>query len=106
MSMSRKDYQAVASAIKARLTSNMYDGVEKLAYTLALNTIAKDLADVFAAGNENPNRNTFLAACGLPLQVGGRAMPAKHVSAPRSARQPPDVRELGNQFIAESEMFK
>ena len=56
--MTRKDYQAIAEAIKSTLHDNV--PAVDIAYTIAAN-----LADVFAADNPRFDRSRFLAACGI-----------------------------------------
>lgn len=54
--MSRKDYEAIAAAIRAELDATTPG------YESPLHAVAKRIADVFAADNPNFNRERFIAA--------------------------------------------
>lgn len=60
--MSRKDFVAVAAAIKSELDQWKIDAATP---RVAIKCTAEALADVFAASNPKFNRNIFLAACGI-----------------------------------------
>lgn len=59
--MTRKHFEALASAIKAN--GSLYG------YTAALDDLAKHLAHICAQDNPNFNRKRFLAACGVPVEA-------------------------------------
>jgi hypothetical protein len=60
MSLSRKDYEAIAEVIKYRV-----DNAGELTEKLAAQLIADGLADYFKADNSQFKRGKFFEACGL-----------------------------------------
>ena len=60
MSMSRKDYVAVAAIIRAEILC--YIGTQA---EVAAVTIGKRMADYFQSDNPRFDRKKFLAACGI-----------------------------------------
>lgn len=60
MSMSRKDYRAVADDVKTAL--DYTDGGKD---SLAVARVARSLADTFKRDNSNFRYDTFFSACGL-----------------------------------------
>lgn len=64
MAMSKKDYVAVAAAIKNELDRNAVVDRFGAEFTVT-KEISESLAKVFAADNPRFNRVVFLAACGV-----------------------------------------
>lgn len=66
MSMSKKDYIAIASAIRSERSCWPKDESlgDEFAYA-ALRSVTSRLAEVFAADNPRFDRNRFLEACDL-----------------------------------------
>jgi hypothetical protein len=66
--MSRKDYVAVAAAIRAELDSvgeKSGSDYYREAIARGIKDTAQSLSSVFAAGNPRFDRQRFLAACGV-----------------------------------------
>lgn len=58
--MTKKHFEAVASAIRAEYEDTYGEPAEE-----AIRSIARKLADVFASENPRFDRARFLAACGI-----------------------------------------
>lgn len=71
MSMTKKDFQAIAKIINDQVSQNPGQDTGLIARNIALKCVAQDIADLCEEGNPNFKRSTFLVACGLPLQIGG-----------------------------------
>jgi len=63
--MSKKDYEAFAAMVKNRSEECAYYSLDKVEYRGALEDIAQDMADHFAAGDPRFDRARFLKACGF-----------------------------------------
>ena len=65
MSLSKKNYEAVAELLRTQVIPGPDESVEEQTWNDAVEVIASDLAGYFAADNPRFDRGRFLKACGL-----------------------------------------
>jgi hypothetical protein len=65
MMMSRKDYEAIAEAIKSERENQWREAAPDSLPVLALRSMAQRVARVFEADNPRFDRGRFLRACGF-----------------------------------------
>lgn len=64
IAVTKKDYEAVAKVIKARIETDWFENGHRLDRP-TLEVVANDLAALYQAGNSRFNRTKFLTACGF-----------------------------------------